>query len=162
MQTMKSRTERAAISAMILEHAPRLVETRFGPLEFDPANTVTMPQGLIGYSEFRDFGLLRLPDAGTGPLLLLQSLSEASLSFIVMPYAPSLEIIDRHDLDEALKALRIPADDATVLLVVTVRREGDAVRLSANLRAPIIVDNRTHVGRQYVLPNPKYPVRHML
>ncbi|MEQ8165788.1 MAG: hypothetical protein RIC93_06910, partial [Alphaproteobacteria bacterium] len=76
----------------------RMIETRFGEMPFDPQNSLTMPQGLIGYSDFREFGLLALPDSGLGAMMLLQSLSEASLSFIVAPYNAESGMIDDKDL----------------------------------------------------------------
>lgn len=141
---------------------PRLIETRFGPLEFDPVNSITLPHGLVGYADYREFGLLRLPETGVGPLLLLQSLENPTLSFIVMPYERDLGLVDPADLDAAFKALSIEPEHAVTFLVVTVRKEGDEVRLFANLRAPLIVDNDAHLGRQYVLQNPEYPVRFSL
>ncbi|MEQ8388340.1 MAG: flagellar assembly protein FliW [Alphaproteobacteria bacterium] len=138
----------------------RMIETRFGEMPFDPQNSLTMPQGLIGYSDFREFGLLALPDSGLGAMMLLQSLSEASLSFIVAPYNAESGMIDDKDLADAARALGIGRDDLVVLLVVTVQREADTIKIYGNLRAPVMVDNEHHIARQYVLPNPKYPVRY--
>jgi flagellar assembly factor FliW len=43
-----------------------------------------------------------------------------------------------------------------------VRRDDAGTHVSVNLRAPLFVDTRNHVARQYVMPNSKYPVRHSL
>ena len=38
-----------------------IVETRFGTYEFAPQETITMPNGLIGFADQRLFGLGNLP-----------------------------------------------------------------------------------------------------
>jgi len=135
------------------------IETRFGPMDFFRENTITLPQGLIGYSNFRDFGLTQLPDNGLGQLMLLQCLSEPSLSFIVAVYNTDSDIIEPADLREALRAVGVEPDNALILLVVTIRKALQGVEVTANLRAPLIIDSKTKTGRQYVLPNSKYDVR---
>jgi flagellar assembly factor FliW len=54
-----------------------------------------------------------------------------------------------------------PADGA-ILLVVSVRKSGEAVSISVNLRAPIVIDTANRHAWQHVLANPAYSVRHVL
>ena len=45
---------------------------------------------------------------------------------------------------------------------IHVRRDEDGAHVSVNMRAPLFVDMRRRTGRQYVLPNNKYSIRHAL
>ena len=58
--------------------------------------------------------------------------------------------------------LAIQKEDGAVLLILTARREEEQSVISANLRAPIFVDTRRQVGRQCVLSNPDYAIKHLL
>lgn len=138
------------------------VATRFGDLAFDDANAVALPQGIIGFPQFHRFGLTAIPDPRMGQFKLLQCLEETELSFLVLPVSLDGDTIADADADAALSALGVSRADAAFLLIVTVRKENDGISVSANVRAPIILDTKTRVARQYVMSNPAYPIRQML
>ena len=56
---------------------------------------------------------------------MLQSVEDASVSFIVLPYNPALVAITPEDIAETLGALGIAEGDGAVLLIVSVRRAGE-------------------------------------
>jgi flagellar assembly factor FliW len=101
-----------------------------------------------------DLGDPRLPQ-----FKVLQSLDDHGLSFLVLPLDPASGLIAQHDLAEACAALSIAERDVAILLVVTVHRTADGVLVSANLRAPLLIDTTSRIGVQHVLPNDSYPVR---
>jgi flagellar assembly factor FliW len=139
-----------------------IVESRFGTIVFDGESRVTFPQGLLGFSDFHNFGLATLPDGKHPQFRVLQSLEDASLAFLVAPLNVDSGAISAEDLTEACTTLGIVREDLAVLLIVTVRRDGSAAQVSVNLRAPVFVDSRRRVARQYVLPNARYAIRHPL
>jgi flagellar assembly factor FliW len=167
---LSSNTARAAsptppvVSPTVQAQAePQLVvESRFGTIVVDGESRVTFPQGLLGFSDFHTFGLATLPDGKHPQFRVLQSLEDASLAFLVAPLNIESGAISAEDLTEACTTLSIVREDLAVLLIVTVRREGNAAQVSVNLRAPVFVDSRRHVARQYVLPNARYAIRHPL
>ncbi len=138
---------------------PIVLETRFGEMAVDPEATIRMPRGLLGFGGLREFALAALPDAKYAGLRVLQSIEDASLSFIVLPYEPALGAITPEDTAEAFQAHGIAEGDGAMLLIVSVRRAGDATNVSVNLRAPVVVDVKNRKAWQYVLSNPAYPVR---
>jgi flagellar assembly factor FliW len=139
------------------------IETRFGTVEVNPANTLNFRSGLLGFGAATEFVLIDLENPKYELFRMLQCINEPSLSFIVFP--PSLEsgLIDRADIEAAAKAVHMKFEDLVVLLLVTVRpgKEGGST-LSVNLRAPVLIDSKNFTGVQYVLPNDKYPVRFTL
>ncbi len=141
---------------------PVTVETRFGALTFDDTNTVLLPHGIIGFPDFHEFGLAEIPDPRMGQFRLLQSLEQTDLAFLLLPVRLDGTTIADGDVDEACAALGIAREEAAFLLLVTLRKEEQGLSVSANVRAPIVLDTARRVGRQYVLPNPDYPIRHVL
>jgi flagellar assembly factor FliW len=138
---------------------PITVATRFGEMVVDPGSTILMPRGLLGFTELRDFALAALAEERYARFQLLQSLDDASLSFIVLPYDAALGAIAPEDVTEAYRALGIAEQDGVMLLIVSVRRAGEEASVSVNLRAPIVVDVQNRRAWQFVLSNPAYPVR---
>jgi len=139
-----------------------LIKSRFGHLEFRSENALTLPQGVLGFSGYHDFCVAYLPDGKHPQFKVLQCLTEPDIAFLVVPFNIDSEAIDEADLDEACEALSIERQDLVVFLIVTVRREGDGVSVSVNLRAPLFIDRHKRTGRQYVMPNNKYSIRHGL
>ncbi len=138
------------------------VETRLGPIEFDATNIVTLPQGLLGYQEHQQFGLAMLPEEKFGRFMLLQSLDDPEVSFPLLPLEFLPDAIEQADVDEARESLGIAAEDTAVLLITTIRKVEDGVSLSVNLRAPLVLDTKRRIGRQVVLSNAEYSIRHPL
>lgn len=139
-----------------------LIESRFGDLEFHSDNALTLPQGVLGFSGYHDFFVANLPDGKHPQFKVLQCLTEPDVAFLVVPFNIDSEAIEEADLDEACEALSIERQDLVMFLIVTVRREGDSAAVSVNLRAPLFIDKGKHTGRQYVMPNNKYSIRHGL
>lgn len=138
------------------------IETRFGPLTFPHAGLVRMPRGLLGFADHQMFGLADMPDPNLVQFKVLQSMDDPALSFIVLPLEAGNDVIQRADLINACRLLKIEFADSVTLLVVSTRKVGEATQISVNLRAPILVDAPNRQAWQFVLPNSQYPVRHVI
>lgn len=124
-------------------------------------DAIRFPRGLPGFPAATRFGLEPVP--GTGErFLFLNSLDDAALRFIVMPFAGSIVPLAAADLGDACASLGVPDGDALALLVVTAQPAADGLRFYVNLRAPIILDVRQRTAAQYVMPHADYPIRHPL
>lgn len=161
MSTMQARSDESKEAPAEAPEAVT-VETRFGAVTFGPKNTLHFPQGLIGLPEVRRFGLSPIPDPRMGQFMILQSLEDFALSFLVLPLQIGPNTVAHEDAAEACAALAVPLEDADFFTVVTLRQTGEGLSVSINLRAPIIVDAKSHIARQYVLANPNYPIRQPL
>ncbi len=139
-----------------------VIESRFGTLTVRPRASLLFPQGLLGFADYRDFALADLPDGKQPQFKALQCLTDANLAFLVAPLPSDSTAIDADDIQEACNSLSITPEDLAIVLIVTVRRDDDGAHVSVNLRAPVLIDTRHRVARQYVLPNNKYQIRHKL
>jgi len=140
----------------------RVIETRFGTMEFAPEQAISMPRGVLGFAEHREFGLTYLPNKFIDQLMLLQSYADPETSFLVLPMNIDAGIIDEADLVGACATMNVAPENAVIAVIVTIRDVGGEPQITTNLRAPIILDAESRNGWQYVLPNGKYSVRHNL
>ena len=134
------------------------------PTDFDtaPANQLELPQGLIGFANYKRAELLYLPDHLPFLWMKLHSATD-NLHFIVIEpggivpgYEPEIFDTDAEHLD-----LRDPAE-AMILNIVTLKRQ-NPVEATANLIGPLVVNRRTRIGRQLVISNySRYSANHAL
>jgi flagellar assembly factor FliW len=116
---------------------------------------LTMAGGMAGFPDAERYVLVEVPQAS--PLFLLRSVDHEGLEFVVAPpgvffpdYAPEIDdaSADRLDLTDP--------DDALLLVVLTVG--GDLASSTANLLAPIVINQRTRSAAQVVL-QAEFPLR---
>lgn len=118
--------------------------------------TIEIDAGLPGFPEHRSFVLVRLDQAGL--LFSLRSLDDESLRFLVVPPVPFFPDYAPEVTDETARQLALtdPADALVLLVVTPGERPEDA---TANLFAPIVVNQRTRAGAQVVLTGTHNPLR---
>lgn len=114
---------------------------------------LTLSGGLAGFPDTERYALVELPEAS--PLFLLRSLDESGLEFVVAPpavffadYAPELD-------DGTVERLGIADVAEVLLLVVLTVGIGTA---TANLLAPIVINQRTRTAAQVILQG-DWPLR---
>ncbi len=138
------------------------VESRFGVFEFDRKLCINLPKGLLGFSNYRDFGLTAIPNEKLAPLLLLQSIETAELTFVVRPLDTVPSLIEEKDIKEAFESLSIDPQSGVAVLLTTFHRTPEGLKQSVNLRAPLLLDSDKKRAWQYIFRNDRYDVRHMI
>ena len=140
----------------------KIETTRFGDMEVPDEDIFSLPEGIVGFPEDQRFVLLEHDSEGT-PFRWLQSASSPAMAFIVMD--PNLLIDDfRIQFDEENTQFFGAAEvdeDFALMSLVSVPRD-NPMAMSANLRAPIVVHLEKRIGRQIVLANEDYPIRHQI
>jgi flagellar assembly factor FliW len=96
------------------------------------------------------------------PLLLLQCVNQPSIAFLVAdPALLGLELLAT-DKTEALAETRLPEADTQFLAILTLYDQGDSYYLTANMKAPVLVDSNSRTGVQFILSNKSYSTQHKL
>ncbi|MCW2613097.1 MAG: hypothetical protein JWN08_91 [Frankiales bacterium] len=114
--------------------------------------------GLPGFPDAKRFALVEVEHS---VLFVPRSLDEAGLEFVVAPpvvfFPDYVEEIDADDVEElGLET----ADDALLLVVLTL---GDTVdQATANLQAPVVINQRTRVAAQVLLGKGEHSLRQPL
>lgn len=135
----------------------RIENTKLGDIEIDDARVVTLPEGILGFSDARRHTVLDIRKGSNLKWLLCIDRPELAL-VVTDPYAWFPEYrMPLNDADAAAIALR-EEDELSVMAIVTIRgrRREDT---TMNLRAPIAVNLRTLLGRQVVLSEDRWGIR---
>ncbi len=135
------------------------IRTRhWGVVDVAEDRVVHFPEGIPGFPNSRRFALLGEPG---GLFLWLQSVDEPE---VALPVADPFSLFGGYEVpldQEDVEALSVASpQEVAVLVVVTVR--SDPLEATANLAAPILVNTTRRLGRQKVLADSAYSVRHPL
>ncbi len=135
-----------------------VIETpRFGRIDIAEDEIITMPQGMIGFVSLRRYCLF---DPADDMLITwLQSIDDPRIAFPVLEpsvfYQNYRVQLSPHELrDLNLGSLQ----SAAVLCVITI--PDDTSQMTANMKAPIVVNVESRCARQVVLQDNAYAIRH--
>lgn len=132
---------------------------RFGTLDIDEDSVLTFPSGLLGFPESHRYVML---DHDTeAPFKWLQSLDEPDLAFVIID--PDLLLADYHigvSGDVLAEVQGSEGADLSTAVILTIPSE-DPGRMTANLRGPLLMNQRTKLCKQLVLSD-EFPTRHPL
>jgi flagellar assembly factor FliW len=141
----------------------QITTTRFGVLDALDDQMVEIQGGLLGFPDASRYLRVAMPDAEGW--LWLQSVDDPELAFLAIDaflFFPAYDL----ELPEAdVAAIELEAStDAEVLALVTVHRADDGAMdgITANLLGPIVINDRTKVGRQVVLSDSQYSTREIV
>jgi flagellar assembly factor FliW len=131
--------------------------TRFGEIEFPEEVVINFSEGILGFPQDRRYILLE-HDAEGSPFQWLQSLDNPDLAFIIIePH--QVEARYQYDIDRDTERLIGTGDPSqcAVMCIVNVPH-GNPVRMTANLKAPLVVNVESRCGRQVVLGSQAYAI----
>ena len=129
---------------------------RFGEIPVDESKVITMAGPILGFEQLDRF-ILIVPDEKK-PFWWLQSVDDGAVAFVVAnPFAvkPDYEPEIPEEIALVLQSER--PEDAVVLTIVTIRK--DPLKVTLNLKAPLVIDPVTKRGGQVVLADPEQPIR---
>ena len=130
---------------------------RFGQLTVDSEEHIQVPQGIMGFPEYTKFCLV---DPGDETLILwLQSLENPEICFPVLePKIFKPEYSARLSAAE-LRELKLEnINQSAVFSILTIPE--DVTQMTANLKAPIVINLKAQVARQVVLQENEYNIKH--
>lgn len=131
--------------------------TRFGDIEIDQKDMITLPAGIIGFPELKQYVLLDHDQES--PFKWLQSLEDGSIAFVMINpllFKPDylVEVNEGEVADLDIES----EEDAVVSVIITM--PSDPQKMTANLKAPVIFNLKNRKGRQVILNNSEYTTRH--
>ena len=140
----------------------RIRTVNFGDLEIEPGSIITFDDGLPGFPQLNKFVILDMEEIK--PFQYLQALpdddSPPIALYLINPFMvePSYEFrLTDSDMD-AIKSMN--STELTIYTVATI--PADPREATVNLMAPIVVNEKDRRGRQVILHDSKYSVRHPL
>lgn len=132
--------------------------------EIEPTadNTVTLPQGIIGFPEHHSAELLYSEEHAPFLWMKLKG-PQGAVTFVVIEPGGIIPDYDLEIFDHDAATLELTdSSEAMILNIVTLGRP-TPLDATVNLVGPILVNRRTRIGRQLVIANySKYSARHRL
>lgn len=139
-----------------------LVKTKnFGVIELDDEKIITFPNGIMGFKDFKKYTLLYdiNDDKEKFSISWLQSLDEANFALpVVNPYyvKPDYNPVVE---DEILKSLG-EVNEENILILLSLTVPSDITKMSANLKAPFIINYESKTGVQIIVENQDYEIKY--
>jgi flagellar assembly factor FliW len=139
---------------------PQIETRQFGTLTYAPDEVIHFSSGLPGFEQCQDF--LLHEESTLRPFVFLQSLADASLSFVTLPVErleQSYELsLSRYDLAQ-LEAAQLPApEQVRCLAILQLSPQG----ATANLAAPVVIRTDVRRGTQAIRQDRRYSASHPL
>ncbi len=130
--------------------------TRFGPIDVSTDDILQFEEGLLGFNDLTRFVLL--DDPSDDIFAWLQSCDEPSIAFPVLE--PEL-FEDKFELNLSksdLASLKVDTEtNLRSFCIITIPE--DPSRMTANLKAPVVVNIEKRVARQVVLQDNRLEIR---
>lgn len=137
----------------------RLSTTRFGDIDIDESRTILMKAGILGFEHLKRYVFL-LQDK---EILFwwFQSVDDGSVAFVVInpfvikpDYKPIIQ-------DNNVELLEVESpEDVFLMSIVTIR--SDPFKVTANLKAPIVINSKKRLAKQVVLDKSDYPIQYSI
>jgi flagellar assembly factor FliW len=132
---------------------------RFEQLTIDDGDVITIPAGVLGFPEYTRFCLVDPADETL--ILWLQSLDNPDIAF------PLLEPkIFKNDYSVRLSAAELRelklenVNQSAVFSILTI--PADVTQMTANLKAPIVINLRENIAKQVVLQENEYSIKSLM
>ena len=133
---------------------------RFGEIEVDEGKIVHFADGIPAFEEEHEF--LIIPYDEESPYVFLQSLTTPELAFLMtMPFVFFPEYEFELDAANQEKLGLTRQEDMLVYMLLTIP-DGQVELMTANLMAPIVMNQVTMQARQIVLDKSRYTTKHRL
>ena len=130
--------------------------SRFGTVSISASDLLHFPQGLVGYEDQQQWVLLA--DSGNSAVGWLQSTADSELALAVISPRRFVPDYRFHVSQLELESIQLEDLDRAFVLVVVAKTD-DA--LSANLKAPLIVNLDRRLGCQIIVAD-DHPVQYAL
>jgi len=130
----------------------------FGKIEVEQENIITFPDGIPGFEEEKEFTIIQNPDENL-PFHWLQAINEGDLAFVIMNPFVFRPDYDFKISEGVLKKLKIESKEQISIWTI-VRVPEKVENMTANLSAPIVINNEEKLGKQVALENSPYGKRH--
>jgi len=134
----------------------KLNTTRFSELEVDKKDIIVFKEGLLGFENLKKFFIV---DPGDQTLILwFQSVEDPATAFPILEPKIFKPSYIAKLLPAELASLELESiNSASVYTILTIPK--NVQEMSANLKAPIIINNQSKFARQIVLQDSKLEVR---
>ena len=132
---------------------------RFGEISYDDNALLIFPRGIPAFENYHKWILAGNDDSA---IKWLQNVDDGSIALPVTSPDAVRPDYNARIPDDELKLIGTRDSSELALLIVVSVPEGTPWNMTANLRAPILVNVKTHKAVQVIALNEEYPIKHMI
>ncbi|MFR1200688.1 MAG: flagellar assembly protein FliW [Clostridium sp.] len=119
---------------------------------------IKFKKGILGFEHLYTFILKELEDSN---FKMLQSLEDEKISFVLIS---PFDIVSDYEIklgNETVERIEVDtANDVSIFSLVTLN--SDIKKITANLKAPIVINVKKNLGEQIIVDKEKYKIKHPL
>ncbi|WP_058485991.1 flagellar assembly protein FliW [Defluviitalea phaphyphila] len=137
----------------------RLKTKNFGEIEINEEKIITFEDGIPGFENYKKYLLITDKEDKESPFCWLQSVEDGDLAFALInpysfcpDYSPNIE-------EKQIKKLGEIKEGSYIIYSIVVIPE-DIKSMTANLKAPIIINIETKKAMQVICENEEYKIKH--
>ncbi|MFV0439881.1 MAG: flagellar assembly protein FliW [Lachnospirales bacterium] len=135
----------------------KLETKNFGSIEFDEKQTINFPEGLPAFEKNKDYILIAEPETD---FCYLQSIEDSNLTFVLIDLKTLKPDYDPMVVEEQLSCIGEIKENLSIYNICVIK---DTIKnMTVNLMAPIVINNDSNKGKQVILENKDYKVKHNL
>lgn len=137
----------------------KIKTARFGEMEIKDDDMITFPDGILGFPNNKKYCLI---DSGDDTLILwLQSIEDSNIAFPVLePRVFKNDYIVKLSQQELTQLKLENINQSVVFNILTIPK--DVSQMTANMKAPIVVNLNEQVGKQVILQENEYALKHTM
>lgn len=133
---------------------------RFGQIEIDENGILEFPEGIPGFEDVKKFVLLGSSDENS-LFQWLQAVDNTDLTFVVVE---PKRIWSDYEVDvdeEDVKMLGIDKESKVLVFSIVVVPE-EVEKMTANLKAPILINASNKKGKQVIMDSCRYGIKNYI
>lgn len=131
----------------------------FGEIEVAEERIIEFTSGMMGFEEYKKFTLI-FDSEKKGNIMWLQSVEAPELAFPVMDPMKLLAEYNPVVEDEWLAPLGEVTGEEDYYLLTVLTVPSDLTKMTANLKAPVVINMNTRKACQLIVNNEEYVVRY--
>ena len=137
----------------------KIITRRFGEVYYSPNDVLLFPRGIPAFENKHQWILAGSDDSA---IKWLQSIEDGDLALpVTSPDAIAPDYNARIPEDELKLIGSVNPADLALLIVVSIP-QNEPWLMTGNLRAPILINLKTHKAVQVIALNEEYPIRHVI
>jgi flagellar assembly factor FliW len=133
----------------------------FGEMEVIEDEIIEFKSGLLGFMDSKKFVIINMPD--NPHFKFLQDINNTYVSFVIINPWDFFSDYDVDLADAELEKININQSNCDKISVYVVVTMGKTLKeSSANLIAPVVINNTEQLGKQLIVDNSNYTTKHPL
>lgn len=135
-----------------------LISPVHGKIQYELEEVITFKRGIPGFEEYKTYVAKEIEES---PFKILQCLENNELAFIVIS---PFDVVSDYEIkisEEIIRNTKIDKQEDVILYsIVTINSKVE--NITANLRAPLILNIKEKLGEQLIVDRDEYKIKHPL